>query len=94
MRASKNKKIYEKVANNTNVSPQVVKDIYESMFRFIKERLREVDNLGQLSEEEMEKLRLSFNLPMLGKFFISYESIQNLKKQKEYYNEHYKNKEN
>ena len=94
MRASKNKKIYEKVANNTEVSPQVVKDIYESIFGFISERIGEFDQLDQVPEEEFKKLRLSFNLPQLGKFFISYKSIQNLKKQRQYYNEHYKNKEN
>ena len=94
MRSSKNKKIYEKIANNTNISPQVVKDIYESIFGFISERIGEVDNMDQISEEDFKNLRMSFNLPQLGKFFISYKSIQNLKKQRQYYNEHYKNKEN
>lgn len=91
MRGTKNKKIYEKIANNNNISPQLVKEIYESMFGFIKDRIGEVDNLDKKTEEDFKELRLSFNIPLLGKMFISHESIQKLKNQKQYINEHIKN---
>lgn len=94
MRSTKNRKIYEKVAINNNVSPQVVKDVYESMFRFIRERIVETDGLAEKSEEDFKKLRLSFNVPILGKFFITHQSIQRQKNQKKAKNEYIKNKEN
>lgn len=93
MRTTKNKKIYEKIAINNNISPQVVKNIYESMFRFIQNRVREVDNLDTKTEEEFKELRLNFNVPLLGKFYINHASIQRLKNKKQYYYEHIKNKE-
>ena len=94
MRGTKNKKIYEKVANNNGVTPQMVKDMYESIFGFMCERIGEVNDLDQKTEEEFKDLRLSFNLPLLGKFFITYESIQRLKRKNNYIYEHFKNKEN
>ena len=93
MRTTKNKKIYEKIAINNNISTQTVKEIYESMFGFIKDRIGEVDNLYTKTEEEFQELRLSFNIPLLGKMFISHESIQKFKNKKQYYYEHIKNKE-
>ena len=94
MRGTKNKKIYEKVAYNNGVTPQMVKDMYESIFGFMRERIGEVNDLDQKTEEEFKDLRLSFNLPLLGKFFITYESIQRLKRKNNYIYEHFKNKEN
>lgn len=94
MRGTKNKKIYEKVANNNGVTPQMVKDMYESIFGFMRERIGEVNDLDQKTKEEFKDLRLSFNLPLLGKFFITYESIQRLKRKNKYLYEHFKNKEN
>lgn len=94
MRATKNKKIYEKIATNNNITPQMVKDIYESMFKFIRERVGEVNNLSEKTEEEFKKLRLSFNIPILGKFFITHQSVQKYKNKINYYNEYIKNKKN
>ena len=94
MRGTKNKKIYEKIANNNNVPTQMVKDIYESMFKFISDRVREVDGISEKTEEDFKKLRLSFNVPLLGKFYITHDSVQRIKKHKQYYNEHVKNQEN
>ena len=52
MRGTKNKKIYEKVAYNNGVTPQMVKDMYESIFGFMRERIGEVNDLDQKTEKK------------------------------------------
>ena len=92
MRGTKNKKIYEEVANNNGVSPQMVKDMYESIFRFMRERVSEVDGLSTKTEEEFKNLRLSFNIPLLGKFYITYNSLQQILTSNKHKYEYFKNK--
>lgn len=74
-----NSEIYENVAKKLGIEETKVKEAYESYWKFIRETIESLD-LKNITEEEFNKLRTSFNIPRLGKLHCSYR-----KKQREYY---------
>lgn len=51
-------------------------------------------NIKDAIEEDLERLRLSFNIPSLGKLYTSYERIDGVRKRFEYLNNLNKNANN
>lgn len=76
--------IVNKVAMNTGKSPEVVKEVYNSFWRFIREKIQDLPLKGEISEEEFNKLRTNFNIPSLGKLHLDYNRLVNSKKRFEY----------
>jgi hypothetical protein len=64
------------VGSKYDVSPTVVKKVYESVFSLMKQVIRELPELKETSVEDMEKLRSNFFIPKFGRFFIDLERIK------------------
>lgn len=72
--------IVNKVSISTNKSPEVVKEVHDSFWRFIREKIQELPLKEDLSESEFNKLRTNFNIPSLGKLHVDYNRLVNAKK--------------
>ena len=79
---------YEKqlteVANQLGLPIEVVREAYFSFWRFIRDKMKEIPLKEDLTEEQFNEYRTSFNVPSLGKFSCSYDRMQNVKKVKLY----------
>ena len=61
-----------------NVSPSVVKKVYESVFSFIHKTIKELPELKNLSSKELDELdRSNFYISNFCRFFIDVERIKN-----------------
>lgn len=76
--------IYKKIAEELNLDIEVVKAAYQSQWIFIREKIEELPINIEMSEEEFNSLRVSFNIPSLGKMFTSFDKIQKNKRRIEY----------
>lgn len=76
--------IYESVAKELGIAPEVVKAAYQSQWQFIRNTIEALPLKEELSEEEFSQLRTSFNLPSLGKIYTTHEKIQKAKRRVEY----------
>ena len=55
------------VANKLELPQEVVKEAYESYWKFIRQIISELPLKDELSEEEFNRLRTNFNIPSIGK---------------------------
>lgn len=81
-----NNSVYEKASIEFNLPLEVIKEIYESYYKFIKNKIEEV-SYTDISEEEFSKLRTSFNIPSIGKLYSSYDRIISMRKKFNYIND-------
>lgn len=72
------------IAEELNIPLEVVKEVYLSFWRFVKQKIGELPLNEDLSEEEFKKLRTSFNIPSLGKLSCGYERMKRVKESKKY----------
>lgn len=73
------KEILQKVANNLNLSEDLVRNTYYAYWLYIKNSIQELPLKDDLSEEDFNKLRLNFNIPSLGKLNCTYNKYFKLK---------------
>lgn len=79
--------IYEQVAKDLGLEPEVVKAAYQSQWQFIRNTIEALPLKGELSEEEFSQLRTSFNIPSLGKLYTTDEKVRRAKRRVEYLKE-------
>lgn len=70
---------YKKIAQQYNVSEQVVKDIYKCLFTFIHEKVR-VLPLRNVTDQTFEELKVNFNIPEIGKLGTDLKRIRAIDK--------------
>ena len=89
-------KIYKKVAKDRNLSYKVVEDLYTLYWSFIREHIIKLPLKENLTEEDFDKLKNNFTLPLLGKLSCTYKQWLSSRKRlmihKQKYNEYKKNK--
>ena len=73
------KEALEQVANKLNLPLEVVKEAYESYWRYIRRTISELPLKEDLSEEDFNKLRVNFNVPSIGKIACSYDRYKAIK---------------
>jgi len=73
--AAKHNKNYQEVAQQLNVESKLVKEINESIYQFIKTKIKEIPFLEINSEEEFRKYKTSFTLPKLGTLYVDYNQL-------------------
>ena len=74
--------IINKVSKDLNYSKDIVKKVYQSYWLFIRETLKNVDLTQELTEEEFNKLRVSFNIPSIGKLVCRYKDYKTIRNKK------------
>lgn len=77
-------RIMQVVSKELDIPYDVIKYSYESMFKFIKQEIEKLPLKQDISEEEFNKLRVSFNLQSIGKLYTTYDKCIGIKKQLEY----------
>lgn len=84
------------VANKLELPREVVKEAYESYWKYIRCTISELPLKDDLSEEEFNKLRTNFNVPSLGKLAVTWDRYKAIKDRYKYINKiknDYNNKE-
>lgn len=84
------------VANKLELPREVVKEAYESYWKYIRCTISELPLKDDLSEEEFNKLRTNFNIPSIGKLSCIYPRYKAIKDRYKYINKiknDYNNKE-
>ena len=82
-----------KVAQETNLDLPLVTAVYKSYWRYVRESISSLD-IENMSEESLEDLRTSFNIPFIGKLYTSYDIIHKNRKKTQYLEQHVKNQGN
>lgn len=72
------------IAQELGLPNEVVKKAYLSFWDFIRTKMKEIPLQSDMTEEQFNKYRTSFNVPSLGKFTCSYQRMKNVKKVKYY----------
>lgn len=75
--------IIKKVSQETGIPVRVVNLAYKSYWKFIKQEIQALPLKGDISEEEFNSLRTNFNVPGLGKFYLTWDRVQGCKKRSE-----------
>ena len=73
------KETIDYVANKLELPQEVVKEAYESYWKFIRQIISELPLKDELSEEEFNKLRTNFNVPSLGKLAVTWDRYKAIK---------------
>ena len=76
--------IIEQVSTKHNLPKEVVLVAYRSYWEFIKKTIQELDLRDDMTEEEFNKLRTNFNIPSIGKLYITWDKLSNVKKRRLY----------
>ena len=79
------KDLIKKVANELDFPEEVVKRVYASSWEFIKNHISELHLKEDLTEEQFKVLRTNFNLPSLGKLYVTYDDYKRIKEKYENY---------
>lgn len=79
------KELIKKVANEVDFPEEVVNRAYISSWEFIKNHISNLPLKDDLTEEQFKVLRTNFNLPSLGKFYLTYDDYKRIKEKYENY---------
>lgn len=77
------KEIILDVSRNLDISPDVIEKVYKAYWSFIKETIQALPLKDNLSEEEFSTLKTNFNVPSLGKLYVTWNRFVGCKKRYE-----------
>lgn len=78
------KDIIKQVSEEMHLPEEVVSMAYKSYWQFIKDTIQKLPLKEDLNEEEFNQLRTGFNIPSLGKLYVSWENYLKTKRRHEY----------
>lgn len=78
------KDIIEYVSSKLNLPIEVIREAYESYWKYIRERISGLPLKENLSKEEFDKLRTNFNIPSLGKLAVTWDRYKAIKDRYKY----------
>ena len=67
------------VANKLELPQEVVKEAYESYWKFIRQIISELPLKDELRKEKNKKKRTNFNMPSIGKLSCTYARYKAIK---------------
>lgn len=71
--------VIAKVAKDLNLPKEVVTVAYRSYFQMVKNVYKNIPFDTINSEEDLEKHRISVNMPFLGKFYTNYNRVKHVR---------------
>lgn len=74
-----------KVSENLNMPKEVVETAYMSFWEYIRESIQALPFKEDLTEEEFSKLKCNFNIPSIGKLYVTYPRYRALKDRVKYF---------
>lgn len=78
--------IIDKVSKEVKLPTDIIDKTYKGFWQFIKTSVQDLPLKEDLSEEEFNKLRTSFNIPSLGKLACTYSKYKKVKEKFNYIN--------
>ena len=72
--------IIGKVSQEMDIPLEVVDTAYKSYWKFIKQTIQSLPLKDDISEEDFTKLRTNFNIPSLGKLYVTWNRLIGCKK--------------
>ena len=78
-----NKDILNNVSRTLGISPDVIEKVYKAYWLYIKTTIEALSLKDNLNEEEFLKLRTNFNIPSLGKLYVTWNRFVRCKKRYE-----------
>lgn len=72
--------IISKVSKDLNISEEVVDYAYKSYWNFIKQTIQKLPLKEDIDEKEFSSLRTNFNIPSLGKLYLTWDRFLSYKK--------------
>ena len=78
-----NKSIILNASRTLKISPDVVEKVYKAYWLYIKTTIEALPLKDNLNEEEFLKLRTNFNVPSLGKLYVTWNRFVRYKKRYE-----------
>ena len=78
-----NKDILNNVSRTLGISPDVIEKVYKAYWLYIKTTIEALPLKDNLNEEEFLKLRTNFNIPSLGKIYVTWNRFVRCKKRYE-----------
>ena len=79
--------IIAKVSKETGISRDVILVAYRSQWEFIREHIEELKLKEVQTEEELNNIRTSFNIPSVGKLYTTWDKIQRIRRRINYLKE-------
>lgn len=67
--------IIKKVSEELNIPKEVVEKAYRAYWFSIRNAIESLPLNEDIKEEDFKKLKVSFNIPSLGKLYCSYDKI-------------------
>ena len=77
------KDIILSVSKDLGISPDVIEKVYKAYWLYIKTTIEALPLKDNLNEEEFLKLRTNFNVPSLGKLYVTWNRFVGCKKRYE-----------
>jgi hypothetical protein len=72
--------VFDRVSKDLGIPVEIIKETYDSYWKFIRSSIQELPLKEDLSEEEFGKLRTNFNIPSIGKLSCTYDRMIRLKR--------------
>lgn len=79
--------VYAEASERLGIDKDIVKKSYKLFWRFIRDKIEELPLKGNLTEEEFRKLRTNFNIPSIGKLYLTWDKYVGMKKRFRYLTE-------
>jgi hypothetical protein len=77
-------KIIKELAVKHNLPEEVITVAYRSYWEFVKSTIKELELKEGITEEEFNKLRTNFNIPSIGKLYVTWDKLEKIKKRRIY----------
>lgn len=76
---TRNDIIFKEISKELEIDEKTVRDVVNSVFRFIKKDLSGYD-VEELSEEDFKTKRVCYDIPYFGRFYTNFKIVDFLKK--------------
>lgn len=78
------KGIIQKVSEDTGIPIDIVNKTYKAFWLYVRNSIQELQLKDELTELEFLALRPNFNIPSLGKLYVSYDRYKRVKERFNY----------
>lgn len=78
------KDIITKVAEDNNIPADIVSKAYKAYWMYIRNSVQNIPLKEELTEAEFSLLKPNFNIPSLGKLYVTYDKYKGVKKRFNY----------
>ncbi len=76
--------IIKGVSQELNLPEEVVLVAYRSYWEFIRKTIEVLPLKDGITEEDFNKLKTNFNIPSIGKLYVTWDKVQSTKKRRIY----------